>query len=561
MFGRLRPTGVGFGVVLWAASLAPSLLPRSWAAQGVISGVSFAIGYGVGVVVGGAVRMLVDALQPRGREQLPRVPPRERRLALGAAGVLGVGWIVVAFARQNQQRTLVDMAHESPATVLPALLTTALVAAVLIGAVRVVNYPIRSFDLWFARKTSRPIATAVATVVVVLVFVVFLPDVAGRAFVDWANDNFGALDQGTPAGVHQPLTDNVSGSPHSLAPWATLGAMGRQFAGTAPTAEQIQEYVGPARTAQAPVRVYVGLDSADSVEARAELAVKELVRAGGFDRAVLCVATVTGTGWVDPAASRALEYMWAGDTATVAMQYSFFPSWISFLVDADKSKAAGVALNDAVYDHWSKLPLGDRPQLIVFGLSLGSFGAEAAFAGDDAGASIDNYTSRTDGVYLVGPTNTNAVWNQLEGARVDGSPSWRPRLDSPNVLFANSAAEQRGTDAWRHPRVLYAQHASDPVTWWNWRTLVQKPAWVEKPTGPDVPDTLRWFPVVTWLQTVGDLVNGFSTVPGHGHNYTDAYVNGFAAITRPPGWTAAEGARLEEFVLDGGEARTTSGNS
>ncbi|MFZ4586076.1 MAG: alpha/beta-hydrolase family protein, partial [Acidimicrobiia bacterium] len=379
-------------------------------------------------------------------------------------------------------------------------------------------------------------------------------------FIDWANDTFGAADNGTPAGITQPTTATQSGGPGSLTPWKTLGAEGRNFAGGAPTQAQIQSYVGPTRPAKAPVRVYVGIDSAPTPETRAELAVKELERTGGFDRAVLCVATVTGTGWVDPAAARALEYMWAGDTAIVAQQYSFFPSWISFLVDAQKSEAAGRALNDAIYKKWASLPETKRPKLIVFGLSLGSFGAEAAFVGPNANASVDALTSRTNGTYLVGPTNTNEIWNQLQDTRLKGSPAWRPRDASEHVWFANSPNEQNKPGNWPNPRVLYSMHASDPVAWWNWRTIWSSPPWVDHPTGPDVPSTVRWTPIVTWIQTIGDLINGFSTDPGHGHNYTDAYAQGWAAVVPPPNWTAADSARLNQFIVSGG-SDANSGNS
>src|SRR5215207_10116350 len=121
---------------------------------------------------------------------------------------------------------------------------------------------------------------------------------------------------------------------------------------------------------QAPVRAYVGLASADAGGDRAALAVRELERAGGFDRAVLVVVTTTGTGWVDPAASDSLEYELNGDTAMVAMQYSYLPSWLSFLVDQVKARDAGRALFDAVYGAWSQLPEPSRPKLLVFGESL-----------------------------------------------------------------------------------------------------------------------------------------------------------------------------------------------
>src|SRR5512134_884128 len=49
---RPRPTGVTIGVLFFCTSLTPSLLPRPWLAQGLISGVALAIGYGIGSVAG-----------------------------------------------------------------------------------------------------------------------------------------------------------------------------------------------------------------------------------------------------------------------------------------------------------------------------------------------------------------------------------------------------------------------------------------------------------------------------------------------------------------------------
>ena len=65
------------------------------------------------------------------------------------------------------------------------------------------------------------------------------------------------------------------------------------------------------------------------------------------------------------------EYFSAGDSATVGMQYSYLPSWLSYLVDQKKAREAGRALFDAVYDRWSKLPEDQRPKLYVAGESLG----------------------------------------------------------------------------------------------------------------------------------------------------------------------------------------------
>ena len=107
------------------------------------------------------------------------------------------------------------------------------------------------------------------------------------------------------------------------------------------------------------------------------------------------VVTTTGSGWVDPALVDSLEYLSNGDCATVAIQYSYLPSWVSYLVDQSKALAAGRALFDAVYGAWVKLPPGDRPKLYVAGESLGSFGGEAAFTGEN------DLANRTNGALFV----------------------------------------------------------------------------------------------------------------------------------------------------------------
>ncbi|GAA3384710.1 alpha/beta-hydrolase family protein [Cryptosporangium minutisporangium] len=121
-----------------------------------------------------------------------------------------------------------------------------------------------------------------------------------------------------------------------------------------------------------PIRVYVGLDTAPTSRERAALAVRELQRTGAFHRETLCLVTTTGTGWVNPQAVDPLEYMYRGDTALAAMQYSYLPSPISFLTDEERAREAARDLFDQVYAVWSRLPRTERPKLLVFGESFGT---------------------------------------------------------------------------------------------------------------------------------------------------------------------------------------------
>ncbi|WP_245161057.1 alpha/beta-hydrolase family protein [Blastococcus sp. CT_GayMR16] len=229
-----------------------------------------------------------------------------------------------------------------------------------------------------------------------------------------------------------------------------------------PSAADIEAFTGS--PALDPVRAYAGLDSATTAEERARLAVDDLLRAGGFERGLLAVVTTTGSGWVDPGAVDSVEHLTGGDSAAIAMQYSHLPSWISYLVDQDRARAAGRELFDAVYDRWSKLPLDDRPRLVVVGESLGSFGGETAFSGEY------DLRNRTGGAVFAGPPNFNTLYREFVDDRDPGSREVEPEFrDGRTVRFTDDpGADVPPTTApWDGSRVLYLVHPSDPIIWWS----------------------------------------------------------------------------------------------
>ena len=160
-----------------------------------------------------------------------------------------------------------------------------------------------------------------------------------RGFLVGANRVFQPQNTTTRAAITQPLDLERSGSPTSFAPWETLGYQGRNFVATGPHAFELTRLNG--RPAKEPIRVYAGLQTADTDEERAAILVRELERTRAFERKVLVIVPTTGTGWINPVAARALELMYNGDTAMVGSQYSYLPSWISFLGDREKSMESG----------------------------------------------------------------------------------------------------------------------------------------------------------------------------------------------------------------------------
>jgi uncharacterized membrane protein len=307
-----------------------------------------------------------------------------------------------------------------------------------------------------------------------------------------------------------------------------------------------------------PIRVYVGLRSATSLQSESTLAVRELERTGAFNRKVLVVATTTGTGWLNPAMIDPLEYMYHGDTAVVAIQYSFLPSWISFLADKAPAQEAGRDLFDAVYGKWHQLPAASRPALAVFGESLGSFGGEAAFSG------TEDIRDRTSGVLWVGPTNSNTLWSRFTAGRDPGSPQWRPAYQGGRtVRFASAPATEAAGPGWEPPRVLYLQNASDPIVWWSWQLAFHQPDWLRETHAPDVSSAMHWYPLVTFWQVAADLALATAVPAGHGHTYGMLQgASSWASIIPPPGWSATRTADLGKLAADlpGGYKPTPGGS-
>lgn len=539
--------GLALGLVCWWLSLMPTLLPRAWTSQAAVSAICVTVGYAVGTLIGWIGHRL---LRRTGRQPGPSVRKTAWTILGVAALIIVIAGLILWPIWQNDQRALVSLGPVSRAVVLPVFALTVVLAFVLGMLGRLFWKAVTALDRILSRRFTRPVAIAGTVVVVAVVGWFVTTDVVWRGFVSWANDRFAALDTTTAEGIVQPQSDTVSGGPGSLVDWDDLGMEGRTFVAQATSEAELRAFHGADAELFAPVRVYAGLDSGESTAEQVELVVRELERTGGFDRSILCVTTTTGTGWVDPDAATALEQIHRGDTAIATIQYSFLPSWIAFLVDPHAAAPAGSVLFNAIYDHWIELPEDDRPQLVVFGESLGSYGAEAAFAGFDAATSIANLVARTEGAVFTGPTDSNLIWSKLTEEREEGSPAWRPVIDGGESLrvFNNKSELVELDPSWEAPRIVYVHHPSDPVGSWTWQTIWSRPEWTESPIGYDVPGRVRWVPFITWVQEIADLMAGFSAPPDFGHDYSVDFVGAWATVTTPDGWTSADTLALQDFL-------------
>ncbi|GAA3862955.1 alpha/beta-hydrolase family protein [Leifsonia kafniensis] len=522
------PGGILVGFLLAALSVTPSLLPRPALLQGVVTGLSFAIGYAFGA--------LLLALLTRYVTWRPSARAR-RSARWGFAGVMLAASVVVAVAAlgwQNEVRRFVEM---PPATGLD--LTLFFVGAIPTAVLCIlVGRGMRA--LYRMLRTRVGVSVAGISTAVLVGIGVFLLGVVAMSAIDGV---YQARNAGPADEVSEPSSSYRSAGVDSALDWNDLGRHGSVFIGGGPTTAEIEAATGA--EAVNPIRVYAGLASADTSKERAALAVQELERTGAFDRSVLVVATPTGSGWLEAQTVDSLEYLHGGDTAIVAAQYAYTPSWVSFVFDPDAPIESARTLFDAVYEHWATLPSTDRPQLVVYGLSLGAHGGQGSFA------DLADLQQRTDGALFVGSPNGSPMWRNLTAQRDAGSPIWRPVLDDGSAVrwMSTPADFEALPGQWNSPRVAYLQHATDPVTWLGPELIWAEPDWLKSgQRAADVSPSMRWIPVVTGVQVVVDMLMGESVPARHGHNYGDVVLDGWRAVTGDGGLDAVATDRIRTII-------------
>jgi uncharacterized membrane protein len=452
--------------------------------------------------------------------------------------------MIPAAAWQRQVSAVMGM--EGPTTLgyMRTLIIAVLVGGLCVGGARVLLDLIKTMARFFIRRwhLHDEMALFIGTAIVVVVAITLINGLLIRGFLAGANRVFQPQNATTRAAIVQPRQPERSGSPTSFAPWETLGFQGRNFVATGPHADELTRLNG--RPAKEPIRVYVGLNTAADDKSRMAVLLSELERTGAFDRKVLVIVPTTGTGWINPIAARSLEMMYNGDTALVGSQYSFLPSWISFLGDRDKSLESGRMMINAIHDRWLQLPPDRRPKLVLYGESLGSMAGQGAF-----GWLPDIARMGFSSVLWVGPPNASPLWSAITARRDPGTPEVEPRYDNGRTVRfsqASDAAEIALDTAapWEGTRVLFLQHSSDPIVWWSQDLLFNRPDWLKEPPGRDRTASMRWYPIITFWQVAADMTNAGSVPGGHGHNYGDFVLDGWAAVTPPDGWTPHDTERI-----------------
>ncbi|WP_244465869.1 alpha/beta hydrolase [Devosia soli] len=517
-----------FGLLFAALSLTPSLIPRDVIVQGILSGCTFAAGYGVGVFL----EWLWNFLELRWPNR--RVARWVGRLCAAACLVLTVAFLWFWTGWQNSIRDGMGEAPLEATQPLLVALVAVLPATFLIGLGTLIVGGVRVLAHWLERRIPRRVALVGAMLLVGLATATIGDGVIARGLFFGADRFYGNFDR--LVGISDPQPDDPlrSGSAASLIAWDTIGIDARVYVETGPTADDIAALTG--KPAQTPLRVYVGLRSAETPEDRAALALAEMDRIGAFDKKILALIMPVGTGWAEPAAIDTLEILHGGDVASVAVQYSYLTSWLSLVSEPDIGVETARALFNAVYERWRAMPPERRPRLYLHGLSLGAYSSAASTS------LYDVLSDPFDGALWVGPPFASAAWRSITANREPDSPVWKPRIgQQTTVRFANSGADLEGDAPWGPVRIVYLQYPSDPIVFFDWSLLYREPLWLSGTRAPSVSPLLNWYPVVTFLQLALDMALAQTAPIGFGHVYAPQdYLDGWVAVTLPDGLTARE---------------------
>jgi uncharacterized membrane protein len=535
----LSGVGILLGALFFAAALTPSLIPRHYLTQGALAGACFAIGYAAGVLW----RWLWHYLE------LPEPPDRIRSITNAFVAATCVVIVVTFLWRatdwQNSIRAVMGMGPVESAHPIKVCAIAAVTFLAILALARLFKIVTGFLSTQIRQFIPRKIANTIGLLLAALLFWSITNNILVRITFRALDSSFRELDALFEPERQQPTSPGKTGSAASLLGWEELGRTGRRFVASGPSADQISALTG--RPAQEPIRVYVGLRNADTVHDRARLALAELKRQGGFQRSTLIIVTPTGTGWIDPSAMDSVEYLHDGDTASVAMQYSYLNSPLSLMFQPEYGEEAARALFAEIYGYWTTLPRNARPKLYLHGLSLGAMNSERS------AELFETIGDPIAGALWSGPPFESRIWRSITSNRNDGSPAWLPQFrDGRFVRFMNQNGSMVPADApWGPMRIIYLQYASDPIVLFAYRYAYQRPAWMRAPRGPDVSPELRWYPVITMLQLAVDMAVATSTPMGYGHVYApEHYVDAWIAVTDVRNWTPEMIARLKNHLAN-----------
>ena len=319
-----------------------------------------------------------------------------------------------------------------------------------------------------------------------------------------------------PAYAKTPESEFVSGGPKSISPFFEVGLQGRRFLTDVVTPDLIESTLGEKAVAH-PIRAFVGVNSDPLYPSgRSEMMLDELERLGAFDRKYLLLVSPTGTGWVDQTMIESAEILTRGDIATACIQYGRGPSFLEVQkVHLGRSQFRGLLWG--VRQRLRGLPEDERPKVLVFGESLGSWSSSDVVMHQGI-AGFDHYG--IDHALWFGLVGL-AKWSKA-GMR-QGSSELVP-AGTVEAFDHFGEYEELSEEERKNLRAVIVDHDNDPIAQMSFRWAVKRPPWLDgEARGRNVPEGMQWVPLITFVQIMVDAMNAMRTVPGQfksfGHDY------------------------------------------
>ena len=515
--------GVIAALAMYAVSVSPSLMARSWAWHAVASGILVACGYVAGVVVQNVAQLVIRLTGLT----ISASEPVELGFRIGIGALFALWWlyaVIQSYRRARKAAALVNMPGETFGEYLLGTAGAVVVSWMLLRIVGALNRLCWMIIASLDAHMPRPAAIVVSMVILFAIMFFLTSKVILRGGIGFFRRKAEQLNMRTARGIYQPVVPERSASPASSVTWESVGGQGRVFLGRGPSRLDIAQVCGG--EAMEPIRVYSGMPTGGSgIEQAAATVVAELHRTGAFDRAVILIAASTGSGWVDEWQVQPLEFLTRGNCATASLQYSYVPSALNWLTGLEPAQEASAALFAAVRAELDLMDEADRPALFVCGESLGAFASQSVFE------SFEDVLARVDGALWVGTPAFTPMHAALTAARHKGSPEVAPVVNNGRrVRFVNEPSDLR-TDLygrelgpWGFPRVVYAQHPSDPVVWWTNKLIWTQPDWLRERAGRDVSLNVEFTRFATYIQVLADLPVAGTAPGGHGHTYHEELI-------------------------------------
>lgn len=531
---RRLPENLGAGVLgaeaatWWAIS--PSLLPRPWWVTALNVAICQGVGHGAGTVVRFSITRSFDLIGWRPRR---RITERTHGVLHAVMATITGTVTATSLWRQQRQADLVNATYSrgrqhAIAGVLVGTLGYGTLLLIGEAAELSIRRTVRELNRWLPPMVSWPLGAALVSAIAIIA--------SDRLLVRRALNSIGRSAQernlSVFPGSQMPWEPQRSGSPASFERWRSLGSQGRALVSSGPRKRDIVEVTGLADDqVTEPIRIYVGMIRHRNYEQQAEQVLREMDRTGAFERPVITMMAAAGTGWLTDWSISSLEFLTGGNCATVAMQYSYLPSAVAYITDHDSPVESSRILIHAILERLEGMDPETRPKFYVSGESLGAYGIVDSF--DDR----EELLELVDGALFTGTPRFTRVHRAITASRDPGSLERLPVVDGgrhirfvavPEHLHQTFSGAEFANE-WEHPRIVFAQHASDPITFWDWNLFLRRPDWLREPGSRGVPAPaaqrldvfagMRWAPFITGWQVGLDQISSLNFPGGHAHQY------------------------------------------